>query len=620
MRLKSVWISEYKNLRDFTLTFEGESFLDIFVGKNGTGKSNFFEALVEIFRHIFDSRDAQDQISFSYEVTYEIASKETVIRFENELFTINGREQKTVGQAPVPDNVLVYYSGHNANINRTVSRYEKRFADQSKNWQADAARRFVGIRSDYKEMLLSILLMQGDECMARQYLCEKLQIDVVPREAFVLTLKRPSFASRIDVDVAVAETFLWGAVGTARAFLDELTGCITGGFTFGDIYDRDKDQYEIKIDLGRFQERFGGRSASELFRSFDRLKAIDMFAGLSIPLRLTNGDVAKVGDFSDGQFQSVYIFAISELFKDRNCITLLDEPDSFLHPEWQFGFLKQVADITGTDAAKTNHVLLSSHSASTIARSNESEIRMFEFGANGVNVVMRDKASIVKSLSAGLITFSEKEAKLSIDEVLENTTDAVLFTEGMSDQIILDAAIEKLFPEEKNGLVVQGAFDRIFLRNLFSREELRKNYRGRKMFALFDFDEAYNDWDGLKHSELLEQDPHRGLSKRLVHKSHCAFLLPVPQRESLRKQALSGDGQPFKDGSACIPIELMFCDAEGLADYFESKEVMGGGEVVQFVGDKVAFAKNVADTLPPNAFEWFRPILEFIRAEVATAK
>ncbi len=65
MRLKSVWISEYKNLRDFTLTFEGESFLDIFVGKNGAGKSSFFEALVEIFRHIYDSTNKLDEISFN---------------------------------------------------------------------------------------------------------------------------------------------------------------------------------------------------------------------------------------------------------------------------------------------------------------------------------------------------------------------------------------------------------------------------------------------------------------------------------------------------------------------------------------------------------------------------
>lgn len=617
MRLKSVWISNYKNLRDFTLTFDGESFLDIFVGKNGTGKSNFFEALVEIFRHIFDSRAKLDTISFDYEITYEIEGVETTISFRDDVLTINNSERKTIGQTPVPDNVIVYYSGHNTTINTTVSRYERAFADQSKSWEANTARRFIGIRADYKEMLLSILLMQPTGCVARQYLCEKLNIDVVSREAFNLTLKRPSFASRVQVDVADPETFLWGAKGAVRKFLDALTDCIVGGFTFGSIYDREADQYKIPIDIDSFQERFGDVSASELFRSLDQLNAIEMFAGLSVPLRLKNGDVAKVGHFSDGQFQSVYIFAISELFKDRNCITLLDEPDSFLHPEWQFGFLKQVVDITGSQAAKTNHVLLSSHSASTIAKSQGSELRMFELGENGVFVTVKDKATIVKSLSAGLITFSEKEATLSIYEVLENTTDAILFTEGLSDKIILDTAIEKLFPGEKIGVVVQGAFDRIFLRNLFSRDELRENYKGRSMFALFDFDEAFNDWDGLKHCEMVQEDPSLGLGKRLNHKAHCAFLLPVPNTEILRRQALTNEGQPFKDGSACLPIELLFCDPDKLGEHFSKKEVMGGGEVIQFNGDKVGFAKYASKSFGAKEFECFRPLLEFIRGEVA---
>lgn len=52
MRLKSVSISKYKNLKDFTLNFDSDSFMDVFVGKNGSGKSNLFEALIEIFRHL----------------------------------------------------------------------------------------------------------------------------------------------------------------------------------------------------------------------------------------------------------------------------------------------------------------------------------------------------------------------------------------------------------------------------------------------------------------------------------------------------------------------------------------------------------------------------------------
>lgn len=60
MRLKSVFVSHYKNLKNFTLGFDGASFIDVFVGKNGSGKSNLFEALIEIFRHIYE----YDKVNF----------------------------------------------------------------------------------------------------------------------------------------------------------------------------------------------------------------------------------------------------------------------------------------------------------------------------------------------------------------------------------------------------------------------------------------------------------------------------------------------------------------------------------------------------------------------------
>lgn len=615
MRLKSVWISNYKNLHDFTLTFDGQSFLDIFVGKNGTGKSNFFEALVEIFRHIYDSRGSSSVASFDYEVTYEIAGNDTTIAHRNELFTINGRERKTVGQTPVPDNVLVYYSGHNPTINETVERFERTFANQSQSWDADDSRKFIGVRADYKEMLLSVLLMQPDDCVARQYLCEKLQIDVVSRRKFNLTLKRPTFASRVLVDVGIGETFLWGAKGAVREFLDKLTDCIAGGFTLGSIYDRETDQYNIPIDIGRFRERFNDVSASELFRSFDQLKAIGMFAGLSVPLRLTIGDVAKVGDFSDGQFQSVYIFAISELFKDRNCITLLDEPDSFLHPEWQFGFLKQVIDITGSEASQTNHVLLSSHSASTIAQSEQTQIRMFEIGDEGVTVSAADKSSIVRSLSAGLIVFSEREARLNIYHNLKNTDGHVLMVEGVSDELILEAAWRKLNGQGAvRNFDIISAFACSTLGRLMRDEGFYNSHPNRTIFALFDWDRAYNDWnDG--GSDIVEQNPANCLARKRGNQPGYNLLLPVPPLLSCRHQVLDPNtGGHFAD-NASLSIELLFIDRPGLEQYFavDSKRP---GNCMKFQGNKVTFAKEVVPTLPAEAFENFRPIFDFIHAKL----
>lgn len=79
MRLKHIYISEYKNLKEFSLNLDGGSFIDVFVGKNGSGKSNFFEAIIEIFRHIYEFDKEKVGPDFEYTIKYEIYGKETVM-------------------------------------------------------------------------------------------------------------------------------------------------------------------------------------------------------------------------------------------------------------------------------------------------------------------------------------------------------------------------------------------------------------------------------------------------------------------------------------------------------------------------------------------------------------
>src|SRR6478609_9364969 len=113
MRLKSVFISDYKNLKNFTLDFDDASFIDVFVGKNGSGKSNLFEALIEIFRHIFEYDKEKGVLGFDYSVNCEIDRKKTNIAWKAGSFNIDNKPRATIGKTSLPDNVLIYYSGHN---------------------------------------------------------------------------------------------------------------------------------------------------------------------------------------------------------------------------------------------------------------------------------------------------------------------------------------------------------------------------------------------------------------------------------------------------------------------------------------------------------------------------
>ncbi len=617
MRLKYVFIKEYKNLREFEITFDGSSFIDVFVGKNGSGKSNFFEALIKIFHHLQDDEDTK----FDYELVYEIDEKDIKIewKWKEKKRIIDGKEQKSLGATPFPDNVIVYYSGHNKQVSNLIEQYEASFSKKIKGANLEDSRFFIGIGSEYKNILLTLLLIQNGHNKASNHLKTKMKIKAIT-PSFNLILKRPIFAdSRLktlgfeSIDNFEEKSHYWGADGITFGLLKRLEKCIKGAFTHSEIYK--EDEYNLLIDTELFQKEFEALSMIEKFRMFDNLKTLDMLKGISTGLELEDGTHIGIEEFSDGQFQSIYIYAVTEIFKEQNCLTLLDEPDAFLHPEWQFKFLEQVFDIAESQNSK-NHILMSSHSASTITKTNENIISLFEFDGSKIITSKVNKSDIIKSLSAGLISFTEGEASLNIQNILKNTTGTVLFTEGITDEMILETAWDKLYPSEERKFDIQQAFDRIFLRNLFSRGEIQKNFPNRNMFALFDFDEAFDDWNGLKKSSDIVTDPFQGLTKQLKYTYHYASLLPVPVLEKIKKQVLNPSNIPWGKGSEShLSIELLFYKDEFLGSWFTEKSVSCGGTLLEFTGDKVKFADEVVPNLNQEDFLILKPFFEFIKSK-----
>ena len=200
MRLTSLYIGQYKNLRDFSLSFDGGSFIDVFVGKNGTGKSNLFEVLIEIFRHLDGSRKTLAACDFNYRIGFESDGKATEIGWNTGKLTINGKERKTIGKTPQPDNVLIYYSGHNDTVAKLVEQYEEAFRRRIKRADFDEARYFIGIGPEYKELLLAVRLV----------------------------LERPAYTadSCFDIELNDETDRYWQLEGITKTFLDRLHGCI----------------------------------------------------------------------------------------------------------------------------------------------------------------------------------------------------------------------------------------------------------------------------------------------------------------------------------------------------------------------------------------------------------
>lgn len=616
MRLKSIYIDEYKNLRNFSLSFDGSSFIDVFVGKNGTGKSNLFEALIEIFRHIVEYDRNKAHCDFNYRIGFEIDDKATEIGYNSGKLTINGKERKTIGKTPLPDNVLIYYSGHNDTVASLVKQYEEAFRKRIKRADFNETRFFLGIGSEYKELLLAVIMMQPDTCKARLFICQKLGIETVVHEVRTV-LKRPAYAadSRFDIELNDETDRYWQPEGITKTFLNRLHGCIntaTGSPVRSEGYFASDERYILYFDIAKIRQEFSDLSPQALFRQFDNLKTLGMLAEITIPLQLTDGVDASITHFSDGQFQSIYIYSIVELFKDRTCITLLDEPDSFLHPEWQFGFLEQVFEITDT-AAQKNHVLMSSHSAATLCHLDDRQINLFKIEKAAVSCFKRPKKEVIQELSDSFIQYTEDESKLLIDNVIRSSLRPILFVEGPSDVSILNTAYRKLYPEEDISILVQDAFDRGFIRTLLARHEVFRTYPDKQFFALFDFDDAYNDWRKLG-GEFQEDDISLGLCRKLEGKNAHTFLLPVPNNE-LKEQVWDESNRTERiRPKPLFCVEHIFWGTDGLDKWFRTDDKSG---LIKFKGDrhKIKFAKEVVPTLDPTCFEVFRPMFEFIKSK-----
>lgn len=145
---------------------------------------------------------------------------------------------------------------------------------------------------------------------------------------------------------------------------------------------------------------------------------------------------------------------------------------------------------------------------------------------------------------------------------------------------------------------------------------LYQNNPGRTFFSLFDFDEAYNDWNQL--GQDVQTDPALCLTKKRDGCQSYALLLPVPNVGQIRSQVINPHTGGNFGNRSLLTIELLFHSIVGLDAYFKIDTERTDG-FVKFVSDsqKVSFARDVVPTIDAVHFKVFHPLFEFIKSKCA---
>ena len=339
----------------------------------------------------------------------------------------------------------------------------------------------------------------------------------------------------------------------------------------------------------------------------------------STPIRLLDKENGLNVDFANLSSGEQTIMAlIFVLYNASNNgkfpeVILFDEPDAHLHPSLTKLFLDVIKEVLVRE--QSVKVILTTHSPSTIALApDESIYRMDRVLGYPVK---ESKDTAVQNLSSGLASVSAENGNLEIIYNIQHNTKHVLFTEGITDKIILGIAWNKLYNKKEMPFFIQDSFSANFLGTLFNLgndkpDGIFHQFPEKILIALFDFDQTgYSNWNRQKKfPTIIENNPKKCLVRSNNQKAYL-MLLPVPDQEDMRNLVIKTGNETFQDKSN-LTIESLFLSVPNFKDsYFLKETLPGGGSIYIFNGNKRNFAKDI-EKLESKYFENFRPLFDNI--------
>lgn len=400
MKIKTLHVSEYKNLKDIRLFFNCEM-ITLLVGQNGLGKSNLIEILTIIFRNIIlaDSKkefdDASQKYPFDYILIYEYRGKELLINYYNKRLTVvQGKNNYSLEEFIdnkeefLPDNIIGYYSGENKRVLEIVTEvFDKqkkkiRYYHSSESDILSTEKNIFFAENHHSQILLLTLALYSNkrELQTKINTLFSTYLNIESVDSFDITFNNPpsEYYKRVGKG---SENFLenynndvnfpfWNLKGNIDKLIGMLFNEHIDKFIVYDNEEKKEDSRRFVSQLLEFSNTsiVGLRnSLYEIFPTpkdfFEALKTayiLEVLSKITISVKLSDGKIISFEQLSEGQQQIITILGLIIIYGEDESLFLLDEPDTHINPNWQRNYVSQINDLM-SDSIK-NHFLISTHS------------------------------------------------------------------------------------------------------------------------------------------------------------------------------------------------------------------------------------------------------------------
>lgn len=409
MRIDRLEIPSYCNLRSFGIDFDETQPTTVLIGKNGSGKSNLIEAIVEIFRDLDEGRAP----AFAYQLDY--TCREQVIKIDadpnrsgNRLaITVNGERRTQAAfqenaNVYMPRHVFAYYSGWSSRLERHFDRPTRRHYAAILRARDNRIpfRRMFFCRKEYSQLvLLAFFLSQSPA--AKDLLRRFLHIKSVESALFVM--KRPWWrgtGAPTKVQLEEGDPRFWYARGAFRFFLDRLWERAFAPIRKDDTVERDIRRQGESIErlyvFIKNQEELAGLAAVEgtspdggeskaMFGYLESLFLSDLIDEVRVTVKRDDDTVVRFNQLSEGEQQLLTVLGLLMFTREDESIYLLDEPDTHLNPVWTYEFLQLIQE---TIRPEKGQLIAATHNPLMIGSLRSNQVRIMEATATDAGASM----------------------------------------------------------------------------------------------------------------------------------------------------------------------------------------------------------------------------------------
>ncbi|WP_339883576.1 AAA family ATPase [Polaribacter vadi] len=417
MRIDKVYIEDFKNLKKFCIDLDENQMNTVLLGQNATGKSNFIEALVKIFKFLDLSNSSSRRFpEFKYWISYQchgktitiehLKDKNYIINLEGEtkspslkdFFSNEGKKKH------LPKYIFTYYSGTSNRLDEIFWEHQRNFYREiiKKDFDSsrlDSLRRLFYVKPIHSFfVLMAFFSLQKMEKKSKAFLKDVLGIDDLDSILFVL--------KEAKWDNEKGDPKFWGAEGLVKDFLD-----VVWDYSYAPIYHqatvypdfRSKGVKENhlylylkdKETLKKFSRKYFDinnqkPNNTSLFKALESSYISDMLKEAKVVVKKKKDGKVTFKELSEGEQQLLTVIGLLIFTREDESLVLLDEPDTHLNPVWKYDYLHYLKTLVKSknkmesgeetdelEEDKTTQIIINTHDPLVIGSVLKSQVRLF---------------------------------------------------------------------------------------------------------------------------------------------------------------------------------------------------------------------------------------------------